>query len=94
MGFDTLLCEYELPDKEVQNNEFKTKSFDCEFDNYLITKEGKILIRNSEDKESQADIKFHGDVRFYTTAGKDNSKWYEYLARFTEGELKWIKKMS
>ncbi|MDO8564343.1 MAG: hypothetical protein Q7R87_05020 [Nanoarchaeota archaeon] len=90
MGFDTLSCEYELPDKEVQDREFQTKSFDCEFDNYIISKDGKLLINN---KDSKADIKFHGDVRFHTSAGKDNSKWYEYLARFTEGELKWIKRM-
>ncbi len=93
MGFDTILCEYNLPDKEVQEKQFKTKSFDCEFDNYLISKEGRILIKDKETNSIQADINFHGDVRFYTQAGKDNSKWYEYLARFTEGELKWIKRM-
>lgn len=94
MGFDTILCEYPLPDKEVQEKQFQTKSFDCEFDDYIISKDGRILIRNKENKDKKVDINFHGDVRFHTSTGKDNAKWYEYLARFTEGELKWVKRMS
>lgn len=40
------------------------------------------------------DTEFHGDMRFYTSSGKreDNTyHWWEFVARFTEGRLVYIK---
>lgn len=41
-------------------------------------------------------IKYHGDIRFYTSLGEHKSKdfrWYEFCARFTNGKLEWIKRL-
>jgi hypothetical protein len=41
--YDDLKCEYPLPNKEVQNETFQTKDFECQMEEYLITREGKII---------------------------------------------------
>ena len=41
--YDDIRCEYPLPDKEVQGEVFQTKDFGCCLEEYLITKEGKII---------------------------------------------------
>ena len=39
------------------------------------------------------EIPFHGDVIFYTSLGNGpDSERFEYRARFTEGQLQWIKR--
>ena len=45
--------------------------------------------------DGDVDTNYHGDVIFYTSAGKrPNYEWYEYQARFTEGQLQWIKRVN
>ncbi len=42
------------------------------------------------------EVPYHGDIYFYTTIGTpgaDDYEWFEYQARFTEGELQWIKRV-
>lgn len=37
---------------------------------------------------------YHGDIIFYTSKGKHGApdyKWYEFIARFTDGKLQWIR---
>ena len=45
--FDELRCEYELPDKEVQDEVFQTKSLDRLMDDYTITREGKLILHRA-----------------------------------------------
>jgi hypothetical protein len=42
--FDELTCEYPLPDGEVQEDLFQTKSLDCTLDHYTITKDGRLIL--------------------------------------------------
>ena len=41
--FDNLRCEYPLPDAAAQNFDFQTQSLDCLLDDYVITKEGRLV---------------------------------------------------
>lgn len=97
--FDTLRCQYPLPDKIVQADSFQTKSLDRLLDNYTITKAGKLILqrqRNYEASVKKITIDFHGDLRFYTSKGareENNYEWFEYIARFTDGKLQWIKRV-
>ena len=43
------------------------------------------------------EIPYHGDVYFYTSIGSRETgdyEWFEYQARFTNGRLKWIRRVS
>jgi hypothetical protein len=96
--FDELLCEYELPDKEVQDEVFQTKSLDRLMDNYTITREGKIILHRAwGDKDapvSHLEIPYHGEIRFYTSLGDGRRyKRFEYRARFTSGRLESITRL-
>lgn len=42
------------------------------------------------------EIRYHGDITFYTSLGsrKDGDyEWFEYQARFIEGRLQWIRRV-
>ena len=97
--FDTLKCEYPLPDAIVQNDSFQTKTLECLLDDYTITKDGKLIQHRERHYQSSAqdfEIDFHGDLRFYTSKGsreENNYEWFEYIARFTDGKLQWIKRV-
>ncbi len=43
------------------------------------------------------DIQYHGDIVYYTHTGHNGEsdyQWYEYQARFTDGNLMWIKRIN
>lgn len=42
--FDDLKCEYPLPDADVQDRTFQTKSLECLMDRYTITREGRLIL--------------------------------------------------
>lgn len=94
--FDTIRCEYPLPDKEHQQESFQTKSLERLLDQYTITKRGRLILhmhRHYQAKTKDVDIEYHGDLRFYTSVGERNDgtfEWVEYQARFTEGTIQWI----
>lgn len=93
--FDYLKCERQLKEKKVQDEIFQTKDFACSLDFYIITKNGKLLIKNKKGEKPKK-FNYHGDIKFYTSTGSHNNnsfKWYEYKARFTEGKLKWIRRI-
>ena len=48
--FDTLYCEYPLPDVglELMHKSFQTNNFNNELDTYTITKEGKLVYHSRE----------------------------------------------
>ena len=42
--------------------------------------------------EREEDMNYHGDLDFY--GGRTNDEFYEFVARFTEGQLQWIKQIN
>jgi len=93
--FDCIICEFPLPntDKELQEEEFQTKSFECLLETYVITKDRKLILK---EKNEDKIIPYHGDIIFYTSTGNHEDKtyqWHEYLAHFTHGKLEYIKKV-
>ncbi len=71
--FDTLYCDYPLPDNEVQHEDFQTKDFDCVLDTYRITMDGRLYhepdneLTDNETLFREADyINFQGAIKFYT----------------------------
>lgn len=86
--FDKVKCDFEMQEKEIQEAEFQTKDLSCNLDDYVITKDGRLLlVSQGED----TDLEFHGDLNFYTVIKKT---WFEFTARFTEGKLQWIKRIN
>ena len=97
--FDTLQCDYPLPDPEFQHEEFQTKDLECTLERYRITADGRLwrLSRRMglfekdtglpEAAEKAKDMNYHGELCFYTSRDKD---WLEYRARFTCGTVEWI----
>lgn len=109
--FDDLKCEYPLPDSNMQDHAFQTKSLDNRLDQYRITKDGRLMVAEyrldpipeSERKHfldcthrvelGERDTQYHGDIVFYAFEDRyDNSDMIEYQARFTDGQLQWIKR--
>jgi hypothetical protein len=41
--FDELNCEYPLPDAEVQDKLFQTKSLECLMERYTISRDGRLI---------------------------------------------------
>ena len=76
--FDTIHCEYPLPDA-CKATEFQTKSLDCTLDTFHLTASGRLL------DASGADTGLHGVLRMYT--GDRTGGWWEYEAKFTDGQL-------
>ena len=120
--YDYVKCECELPDPEVQNEEFQTKAFDNRMGYYTITTSGVLIhhqtiwepvpeeerpyygkpewkkdgfyrvagsIRTVHVRDVEMD--FHGIFHFYKSKGND---WYEYKAKFTDGQLVQIEKVN
>jgi|SRR3989344_9472597 len=95
--FDEIKCEYPLPkiSETLRKGWFQTKDLGCNLDKYTITKNGNLILRKTKGKVRNVKIPFHGDIRIYTCTGSqenNNLKWYEFIARFTDGRLQWIKK--
>ena len=95
--FDTIYCEYPLPEPADQALRFQTKEFECLFDTYLITAEGR-LIRKArglgQGLTRDVEWPFHGDLRIYTSepdGATETRRWVEYRVRFTHGRVEWIR---
>ena len=82
--FHFVKCDYTLPEPDVQENIFQTKSFTDDFSNdfshYLITKDGELIhcINNEH-------IKINKSIYIYTIT-KDGW-WYEFEIQFTHGKV-------
>jgi len=95
--FDTVYCEYPLPEPADQALRFQTKEFECLFDTYLITAEGR-LIRKArglgQGLARDVEWPFHGDLRIYASepdGATETRRWVEYRVRFTHGRVEWIR---
>jgi hypothetical protein len=45
--FDKVRCEYPLPDAEMQDETFQTKSLDCDMSDYTITRDGCLILHQA-----------------------------------------------
>lgn len=93
--FDTIHCEYPLPEAKHQSLVFQTKNLECLLDTYTITADRRLVrhARRGWRKETDHDVEWplHGDIRFYTSKDKE---WIEYVARFTHGRVEWVRPLA
>jgi hypothetical protein len=94
--FDTLYCQYPLPNPRHQDLDFQTKDLECLLDTYTITQDGWLVQhakRGWGAGRLVRDIEWplHGDLRFYTSVKTEEPSWIEYVARFTHGRIEWIR---
>jgi hypothetical protein len=93
--FDTIYCQYPLPDARHQDLDFQTKDLECLLDTYTITPDGRLLRqvkRGGGEADREIEWPVHRDVRIYTsikTSG--DSEWVEYVVRFTHDRVEWIR---
>lgn len=100
--YDTLTCDYPLPDPEFQKAEFQTKHLGCALQHYRIDRKGRLWVRRLgagfllRDKTPRKpppmeDAHFHGEFCFYAYHKR---KHVEYRTRFTRGDLEWIRRVA
>src|SRR3954451_23376017 len=94
--FDTVYCEYPLPDARHQDLEFQTKNLECALFTFTITRDGRLVRRawrgwRGDSPDSDVEWLLHGDIRFYTSVKTEEPSWIEYVARFTHGRIEWIR---
>lgn len=69
--YDTIYCNYPLPDKEIQEYSFQTKDLDEGMDTYLIDEEGELLLikrlGDDEELDEAIVIAFHGKLTMYSS---------------------------
>lgn len=90
--FDTVRCEYPLPDQQHQDLEFQTKDLERCLESYTITQEGRLVWHARRGRRGPIrDIEWplHSDVRIY--APDPSKTWIEYVVRFTDGLVEWIR---
>jgi hypothetical protein len=69
---------------------FQTKDLFCYGGSLTITQEGRLIeINTYRDPKSICDLDYHGDIRF--CGNGPNGKPLEYVARFTHGQLEWLR---
>mgnify|MGYP006921420894 CR=1 FL=1 len=102
--FDWVECEYPLPDGGPKSDDgYQTKDFDNYLWHYQITAEGRLFRRDqwsmkeqeelgSEPPEKWTDQNYHGVFWFYTS-DEETDEWFEYEARFTDGQLVGIERV-
>lgn len=92
--FDSVRCEYPLPDPSRQGIEFQTKSLLLMMDHYTITSDGRLVQDIWRDGRHVPDREwlFHGDVVMHGTVGPKEG--VEYLVRFTHGRVEWIHRLA
>jgi hypothetical protein len=105
--FDYLVCQCDLPDEvPVGDSYFQTRSLYRCMMRFTITREGRLIhhstryVRDTDTprgvsllapvEEHNIDMQYHGDVLL---TGEWDGKFVEYVARFTNGTLEWIRPM-
>lgn len=92
--FDTVYCEYPLPDARHQDLDFQTKDLERTLDEYTITRDGRLVRRARQGEwggpglDRDIEWPLHGDVSIYTS---QDDVWIEYVVRFTHGRVEWIR---
>lgn len=106
--FDTIFCQYPLPDTALQGHAFQTKSLDSLLEYYTITLAGRLVyhaglreLPEDEDVPLSYDVEvadfWDEDTGFHGKLEFHDSiegSWYEYLAHFTYGQVSEIKRVT
>ncbi|MBD1209861.1 MAG: hypothetical protein H9535_15620 [Ignavibacteria bacterium] len=72
MGFyNTVYCDYPLPDSYAEDYGFQTKDLDCGSKKYWISEEGELLLEDDSDNDEDSEdvysvVPFHGVLSMYT----------------------------
>ena len=75
---------------------FQTKSLSRSLNRYAVSKDGRlclvgrVLNAGRPEVTGNADTSFHGDIRLISAEGEIE----EYVARFRDGTLEWIKPLA
>lgn len=96
--FDTVKCDAQLSNGDrVTACGFQTKSLGRCMDNYCITAQGRlVMIRKTgwtveQDITIDTDTEYHGDILLFGNTLRQPDDGEHYVARFTHGQLEWIK---
>jgi hypothetical protein len=99
--FDTLRCDYPLPDPEFQERTFHTLNFRCLVDHYCLGTDGRLrqihrklynpLTNKAARPAESEDTRYHGDLRFHAKTATQGR--IEYQARFTHGIVEWVRRV-
>jgi len=101
--FDSIRCDYPLPDPRVQDAEFQTKDLGEALGRYTITKTGRLVRHQhgvdlntekvgagqSVDSRPGEDVGYHGDIPIQ--AMLPGSGIVQFVVRFTHGTVEWIR---
>lgn len=93
--FDTVKCEYLLPNPLHQDIEFQTKDLECFLGHYTITASGRLIRHpSSYDRGPDRDVEWpiHGDIRIYASDPEKERGLVEYRIRFTHGRVEWARR--
>lgn len=93
--FDTIYCQYPLPDARHQELDFQTKDLDRLLRTYTITHDGRLMLkvrRRGGEADREIEWPIHGDLRIYTSIeAAESSEWVEYVVRFNHDRVEWIR---
>ena len=91
--FDYLRCEYPLPDADMQDHVFQTKSLaDPWSHDYVISKDGWLFLKewdcgNCHHTARHVPVEFSGFIEFHDFRADIGSEWMSYGAIFEHGKL-------
>lgn len=98
--FDTVECDYLLPDPRHQHLQFQTKDLACFMERYTITRDGRLLKHPWGDflegqrpvVERDVELPIHGDIRIYDLDPDGGNELVEYVVRFTHGRVERVRR--
>ena len=99
--FDSLCCDYPLPDSAFQKWTFHTQDLRCLMDQYRLDADGRLrrlhpklynpqIKRAARPAPEPEDTHYHGDLRFHAPTTRPR---IAYVARFTHGTVEWIRRV-
>jgi hypothetical protein len=94
--FDSVVCDYPLPDPRDQKVLFQTKDLECLMGEYRIAPDGRLYKTAELARGRLARPRpraFHGDITIYGSVERKRGRprWVEYRVRFTRGRVEWIR---
>lgn len=87
--FDTIRCDYPLPNPADNARTFQIKQFGALCEQYHIAADGTLTQRR-HDAERFDPFSFTGEFTFYTHDG--NGRWVEYVARAECGVVREVRR--
>jgi hypothetical protein len=98
--YDTVECEYPLPDPRYQDLEFQTKGLEDFFQRYTITRDGRLLKHPPRAAvepgqialERDVELPVHGELLIYAAEPATDHGLVEYRVRFRHGRVERIQR--